>query len=76
QEPQAVVIVIEDTGPGIQVDDPQSIFQPFVTTKSKGGGFGLASCRHIVELHGGTIALLDRPAGAAFRIRLPRAPHT
>jgi signal transduction histidine kinase len=43
-----------------------------ITTKAKGTGLGLTICKQIIEKHGGTISLVDKPEmGACFRIVLP-----
>ncbi len=69
-----VGITVEDSGPGIDPDKLDDIFEPFVTTKQKGVGLGLAICRMIVERHGGQLsASSDRNAGAQFHIVLPIA---
>lgn len=66
---------ITDTGPGLAVGEPQSLFEPFVTTKQHGTGLGLAIARGIVESHGGRIwAEANFPEGAVFRFTLPLAP--
>jgi signal transduction histidine kinase len=70
--PTEIAITVEDSGPGIAPEKIDSIFEPFVTTKSKGVGLGLAICRMIVERHGGQLsASSQRNAGAQFRIVLP-----
>ncbi|MBU0984541.1 MAG: GHKL domain-containing protein, partial [candidate division Zixibacteria bacterium] len=67
-----VVITIEDTGTGIADQDRERIFEPFYSTKSSGTGLGLAIARSIVEKHGGTISLRNRPGrGALATIELP-----
>ncbi|UCH85361.1 MAG: hypothetical protein JSW50_06640 [Candidatus Latescibacterota bacterium] len=62
---------IRDNGAGVPADIRDSLFEPFVTTKSHGTGLGLAISQQIVEEHKGTIAceFLDR--GTKFTIRLP-----
>jgi signal transduction histidine kinase len=71
----AVAIVVEDTGPGINPAQLDSIFNAFVTTKSNGMGLGLAICRQIVEHHGGELfASSGCPGGAQFQVVLPIEP--
>lgn len=48
-------VVIEDSGPGLPADLGRRIFDPFVTTKTKGTGLGLAVAQKIVEMHQGRI---------------------
>ena len=68
----AIVIQLEDSGPGIDPQRLNSIFDAFVTTKPHGMGLGLAICRTIVERHGGKIsAASDGRRGAVFQIFLP-----
>jgi signal transduction histidine kinase len=70
----AVSISFEDTGPGIEADDLQSIFDPFVTTKAQGTGLGLAICRMVIEQHGGALSAgPGETGGARFEITLPPA---
>lgn len=72
-EPQAVEIVIEDSGVGIPEDVIANVFDPFFTTKARGTGLGLAVTREIIEAHGGHISCERRdPRGTRFRIWLPR----
>jgi signal transduction histidine kinase len=71
----AVAIVVEDSGPGINPSQLDSIFNAFVTTKSNGMGLGLAICRQIVEYHGGELfASSCSPVGAKFQVVLPIGP--
>lgn len=67
-----VLIVIQDTGPGIASEAINRIFQPFVTTKEQGTGLGLAISSRLVREMGGTIVVASQPGqGACFEIRLP-----
>jgi len=68
-----VVIRISDSGPGVDPEIRDRIFDPGVSTKSGGWGVGLALSRRIVEgVHKGRIELLDgQTAGATFLIYLP-----
>ncbi|MBI3949995.1 MAG: hypothetical protein HY314_06025 [Acidobacteria bacterium] len=67
-----VTIEIDDNGAGLGDRDPEELFQPFMTTKVKGTGLGLAVSRQIVERLGGSITLANRPEGGArCTIRLP-----
>jgi len=63
-------ILIEDTGPGIPPEVGEDIFKPLVTTKQKGTGLGLASCKNIIEQHGGTISFENNPT--TFTIVMPK----
>ena len=70
-----VIVVVEDTGPGIHPESLNSIFDAFVTTKVDGAGLGLAICRTIIESHGGELtASSDGKSGALFQIVLPIEP--
>ena len=68
----AVIVVVEDSGPGIEAARLDGIFEAFVTTKKKGMGLGLAICRRIIENHGGKLtAYSDDSSGARFQVVLP-----
>jgi len=67
------ILEVEDTGPGIEPDARDRIFDVFYSSRGGGTGLGLPIARRIVERHGGTIELdsvIGR--GTTFRIRLPR----
>ncbi len=64
------VITIADSGPGIEQDDIDRIFNPFFTTRNTGTGLGLAIVHRIVDAHGGNIRV-SNDAGAVFEIRIP-----
>ncbi|MGE5199202.1 MAG: sensor histidine kinase, partial [Rhodospirillaceae bacterium] len=63
---------IRDNGPGVPADRAEAIFRPFVTTKPRGTGLGLATSRRLVELQGGRL-WLENPGepGARFTFTLP-----
>jgi signal transduction histidine kinase len=68
-----MVIQVIDNGPG--VNDPEKIFDAFVTTKEKGMGISLAVSRSIVEAHGGRLWAENGPdGGARFNVALPLSP--
>jgi PAS domain S-box-containing protein len=68
----ATIVEVEDSGSGINPKQLDSIFEPFITTKSDGMGLGLAICRMIAERHGGTLsALSDGKNGTRFQLILP-----
>jgi signal transduction histidine kinase len=68
----AIAISVEDTGPGIEEKTLSSVFDAFVTTKTKGMGLGLAISQRIVERHNGQItAMSGANGGARFEITLP-----
>jgi PAS domain S-box-containing protein len=68
----AIIVAVEDSGPGIDPPQLNAIFDAFVTTKAKGMGLGLAICRRIIENHGGELsALSDGKSGALFQFVLP-----
>ncbi len=66
---------IHDTGPGVEPELRDKIFDPGVSGKSRGWGVGLTLARRIIEVtHKGSIFLLDSEGdGATFDIRLPTA---
>ncbi len=63
----AIIVEIDDTGPGIPDAYLARMFDPFFTTKAAGQGTGLGLCvaQQIIQLHGGTIELGNRPEGGA-----------
>lgn len=65
-------MTFSDTGPGIQPDLQDRIFEPFVTNKQNGTGLGLTITADIVRQHRGKIQACNNPSGgAAFEVYLP-----
>ncbi len=65
-----IVIEIEDSGTGVPDELLTKIFEPLFTTKQRGTGLGLASCKRIIEQHGGSINVKSKPS--MFIIKLPK----
>ncbi len=77
----AVVLDVEDDGPGMSADQAQRVFERFyradqARNRASGGtGLGLAIVAGLVEAHGGTVSVRTAPgAGADFQVRLPLSP--
>jgi PAS domain S-box-containing protein len=69
-----VSVEVQDTGPGLDPEELDRLFQSFYTTKPDGIGMGLAISRSIAEAHGGRLsAAPNHPHGAVFRFTLPAA---
>jgi len=69
-----VLVVVEDSGIGIDPDNVEQLFEPYFTTKAFGTGLGLPISRSIIEAHGGRLwASLSASKGAAFQFTLPRS---
>jgi PAS domain S-box-containing protein len=67
-----VIVEVHDTGPGLDPEKLDRLFQSFYTTKPDGIGMGLAISRSIVEAHGGRLSgTPNEPHGAVFRMTLP-----
>jgi signal transduction histidine kinase/CheY-like chemotaxis protein len=70
----AVILEVNDDGPGVPEDVQPKIFDPFFTTKDvgKGTGLGLTVAYAIVQEHGGRISVQSQPEqGASFFLALP-----
>jgi len=66
-----LMIEVEDTGPGVAEELKPHLFDPFVTTKRKGTGLGLALVAKIIGDHGGIIECESVPKRTVFRVLLP-----
>jgi signal transduction histidine kinase len=72
-----VLVAVADSGPGLQPEILDRLFEPFYTTKPAGMGMGLSICRSIIEAHGGRVwAAAKIPQGATFQFRLPQPYET
>jgi two-component system OmpR family sensor kinase len=75
------VLTVEDDGPGLDVEDPDRVFERFFRTdasrsrSSGGSGLGLSIVATVVAAHGGRVEADRSPLGGArFRVRLPVSP--
>ena len=81
EEPDAAVMSVRDTGPGIKEEDLAHIFEMFyqgevVSSPRKAGlGIGLTVVKDLVEMHGATIEVLtgEEATGAEFVVRIPKS---
>jgi len=70
--PGAILIAVEDSGPGIDPKNMGKLFDSFFSTKPSGMGLGLSICKSIVEAHNGRLTAASAGQyGAVFRIVLP-----
>jgi predicted ATPase/signal transduction histidine kinase len=68
----SVLVAVRDSGPGIDGEHIDRVFEAFYTTKSSGVGMGLSICRSIIDAHGGRLwAEANEPRGAVFQFTLP-----
>lgn len=78
-----VIIIVSDTGIGINKTDSENLFAEFVRIKNEktrnisGSGLGLSIVKKVIELYNGTINVESTPdVGTTFTIRLPKKPLT
>jgi PAS domain S-box-containing protein len=69
-------VSVRDSGPGIDPERLERVFEAFYTTKSNGVGIGLSICRSIIEAHGGRLWIeANKPSGATFQFTVPSAAN-
>jgi signal transduction histidine kinase len=69
-----VLVAVRDSGPGIDPEHLERVFEAFYTTKPSGVGMGLSICRSIIDAHGGRLwADANEPTGAIFQFTVPSA---
>lgn len=70
-----LLVSVQDNGEGIPDDLGPHLFDPFVTTKPKGSGLGLALVAKIVGDHGGIVEFDSQSRRTVFRVYLPMVPN-
>jgi len=71
-----LLVTVRDSGPGIDPENLERVFEAFYTTKTRGVGLGLSICRSIIDAHGGRLwADANERRGAVFRFTLPGAEN-
>lgn len=76
QDADTVELRVADTGPGVEAEYRERIFEPLFTTKARGIGLGLSVSRSLTRANGGELELAETrgPAGGAvFALALPAA---
>ena len=70
--PGALIVYVDDSGPGVPPAERARVFDPFFTQRQGGIGLGLTVVQQIVQAHGGEITVAESPwGGARFTVRLP-----
>jgi two-component system sensor histidine kinase PilS (NtrC family) len=69
----AVILELDDDGPGIPAELRGQIFEPFFTTRPGGTGLGLYIARELADANGAALELLPKGPGAHFRMTMKRA---
>ena len=68
-------VSVIDNGPGVDPGMASRIFMPFVTTRARGTGLGLANVQKIVVMHNGRVSVQSEPGDTRFVVSLPMADH-
>lgn len=72
----SVLVQVADSGPGLDPQLLEHVFDPYFTTKPHGMGMGLAICRSIIDAHNGRLwASANQPCGGVFQFTLPAGPQ-
>jgi signal transduction histidine kinase len=78
REPEAVLLRVDDSGPGIAEDEHERVFDRFYRRAGNGesgSGLGMAIVRSVALAHGGTVALSRSPLGGLrVSVRFPQTP--
>jgi signal transduction histidine kinase len=70
-------VAVIDNGPGVDPAIASKIFRPFVTTRARGTGLGLALVQKIIVTHNGRVSVQSEPdGGTRFTLTLPLAEDT
>ncbi|HAF00514.1 MAG TPA: histidine kinase [Methylophilaceae bacterium] len=78
QDKQWQIIEVKDTGPGLNKDDSDKLFDSFYQGKTlhqglvNSSGLGLTIAKSLTEMHKGSIGLIPSEQGAHFVLRLPK----
>jgi signal transduction histidine kinase len=73
QNKAGILVAVRDSGPGIDPEQFDRVFEPFYTTKASGVGMGLSICRSIIAAHGGRLWVDANQGGTVFQFILPAA---
>lgn len=72
EEPSGVIVIVQDSGVGLDPEKLDRVFDAFFTTKPQGLGMGLSICQTIISAHGGRLSARSNPGhGATFEFTLP-----
>jgi signal transduction histidine kinase len=70
-----VSVAVDDSGPGVAIEEQERIFRPFWSRDDSGTGLGLAIAHELAVALGGRIELDSRPGqGSRFKLVLPAGP--
>ncbi|OGR92482.1 MAG: hypothetical protein A2V88_01090 [Elusimicrobia bacterium RBG_16_66_12] len=70
---EGVWVSVTDSGRGVDAKIEMNLFEPFMTTKPRGLGLGLALAKKLLAANGGSVDFESGPKGSTFRLILPKA---